>query len=161
MASSSGIDPVTGEWKPVFEGQRPPFEQGHSIRETHGAYLSPAKLSDETQALAAELAPLVPGYSANDSVATELLALALRRIARAEPAIAAVEERGELDAGERLRREQRSWLNSATRLLDLLGMVPASRAKLGLDVARMRSELDGLADAGRAIRLAAVEEARK
>jgi hypothetical protein len=133
------------------------FQPGHALRRTHGAYLSPAALSEETTALAAELAPLVPAYSDSDAIAVELLALVLRRIARAEPVVAAAEDAGDPDAVERLQRAQRGWVNSATRLLDLLAMFPGSRAKLGLDVARMRSELDDLAGEGRRIRLATVD----
>jgi hypothetical protein len=154
---ASGI-PAKGATKHAADCQCPRcigFQPGNTLAERHGAYASPARLSVETYALAAELAPLVPAYSESDSVATELLALTLRRIARAEPAVVAAEDAGEIETSERLRREQRSWVNSATRLLDLLAMVPASRARLGLDVARARAEVEGLADAGRRIRLAA------
>jgi hypothetical protein len=137
------------------------FQPGNDISLCHGAYASPVRLSDEVDELAAGLAPLVPAFTASDGPAVQLLALTLRRIARAEPIVSAAEEAGDLEKAAKLRSDQRGWLNSATRLLDLLALFPGSRAKLGLDVARIRSELDDLAGEGRRIRLEVVEEGER
>jgi hypothetical protein len=117
------------------------FQPGNSLSLRHGAYASPVRLSDEVSELAADLVPLVPAYRESDGPLVSLLALALRRITRAEPVIAAAEEQGDGDAATRLREEQRRWAGSAARMLESLGMSPTARAKLGLDVAMTQRAL--------------------
>ncbi|HTL42447.1 MAG TPA: hypothetical protein VL294_13330 [Pseudolysinimonas sp.] len=45
----------SGEWVPQFEGQRPPFEQGNTAAEKHGAY-SPRKIDAVARGINTELA---------------------------------------------------------------------------------------------------------
>lgn len=117
------------------------FQPGHELSMRHGAYASPVRLGAEVEELAAELVRLVPAYRESDGPLVNLLALALRRIIRAEPVIAAAEECGEADAAKTLREEQRRWATSATKMLDSLGMSPTARARLGLDVAMTQRAL--------------------
>ena len=141
LARVGGPARGAGHGGPARGYKWPPFQEGNTAAERHGAYASPARLGPETDALAAELAPLVPVRSESDSVAIDLLALTLRRVARAEPVVAAAEDAGDLERAKALRSDQRAWVNSATRLIELLGMTPTSRARLGLDVARTEDAL--------------------
>ena len=116
----------------------PPFEPGNQLQRTHGAYAAAASFGDEVDERAAVLAPLVPCYLDSDAPAVSLLALTLGRIVRGEQALASAEDDGKTDTAATLRRDLRGWVNTATKLLDALGMTPTARARLGLDVAAAR-----------------------
>lgn len=119
--------PAKGSW--------PPFEPGNDASLRHGAYASPARLSAETEELAAMLAELVPAYRASDGPAVQLLALTWARVRRAEAAIVEAEAAGDTERLIELHRRLRGWVTTAARYLDALGMTPTARARLGLDVA--------------------------
>ncbi len=139
----SGLD-EHGEWRPAFEGQRPPFEPGNELRFPpgndlalkHGAFAT-LKLGPRADEIAAEVRELVPAYRPNDEVSVYLLALALARIEAAWAAVSGAKA-GE---SESLETRLRQWVNSAARLADKLGMTPTSRGRLGLDVALTRRVL--------------------
>jgi hypothetical protein len=125
---------VTSDWTPEFPGQRPPFEPGNDLAVKHGAY-AVVKLGPRVETLAELIRDLVgPLYRDSDELAVRTLALTLARI---EAAATALEEAtgGELTS---LEGHMRGWVNTQRRLLNDLGLTPAARAKLGLDVARTR-----------------------
>jgi hypothetical protein len=122
------------DWTPAFPGQRPPFQPGHEISVKHGAYAD-VKLGPRVEELAETVRVLVgPLYRESDELAVRLLAMCLARIEAAEAALAEAEP-GDL---ARLQADMRGWTNTSRRLLNDLGLTPAARARLGLDVARTR-----------------------
>lgn len=133
-----------GSWEPAFAGQRPPWAKGNDLQRVHGALSSVERLLPEAEPLADELTPLVPSYSPSDRPAVLLLALALRRIERAEAHLTAVEEADGVlpERLDKLQGNVRAWTGTAAKLLDALGMTPTARARLGLDLARGASVLD-------------------
>lgn len=120
-----------GAWTPQFESQRPPFQRGHELSVKHGAYsvvkLGP-RVDELADALRAEVGAL---YRASDELAVRLLALCVARI---EAAAKALEEAAP-DQHALLDTRARGWVNTAGRLMSDLGLTPAARARLGLDVA--------------------------
>lgn len=120
------------------------FQPGNDRALVHGARASVERLLPEAEELADQLVPLVPAYAESDRPAVLLLALTLRRIARAEAHLTAREE-AEGETPENvlpLQANVRQWTNVAGRLLDALGMTPTARARLGLDLARGASVLE-------------------
>src|SRR5436309_1450557 len=64
----------------AFEGQRPPFEPGHTLSTKHAAY-SPRQLAPLAAKIEAEIREILPaGRNAADATAVELLAWNLARI---------------------------------------------------------------------------------
>jgi len=129
--AESGIDRETGDWTPAFPGQRPPAEPGNELAVKHGAY-STVALGDRVNELADELRPFVPTYRPGDEIALKAMCLVLCRLERAAAAIDATTDPAELNS---LRAHERGWANTLRRYLSDLGMSPAARAKLRLDVA--------------------------
>lgn len=128
------------------------FERRNTVGMRHGAYanLALAPLAAEH---AEELRRLVPLRSESDEPTIRLLSIAMARIDRAEAALARVDEASEDnplagyvgELGERvqeLRRDLRSWVGTAGRLADSLGLSVTARARLGLDVARTENALE-------------------
>lgn len=123
-----------GAWSPQFEGQRPPFERGHELSVKHGAY-SVVKLGPRVDELADALRVEVGAlYRASDELAVRLLALCVARI---EAAWAALEAAAP-DQHTLLDTRTRGWVNTAGKLMNELGLTPAARARLGLDLVRTR-----------------------
>lgn len=126
---------------------------GNDLAVRHGAYAT-LRLGPRAAEIADELRADVPLYRPADEVALLLLATTLARIEAAEKVLLAIDERlggtaggsyvGMSEAAEllaqvqRLRQDQRGWLNSALRILNDLGLTPTARARLGLDVAQTR-----------------------
>ncbi len=146
------------------------FEPGNEVGVRHGAYSSPVRFEGRVAELAPQLAELVPAYTDADGPLVQLLALTLARIERAAAALVVVDEKAEAGGDlaayaveqasklQRLRDDLRSWIGTAHRLLDSLAMTPASRGRLGLDIAqtkRVLGDLDALAVEGRRAREAA------
>lgn len=65
--AGSGIDPDTGEWSPVFPGQRPPLQPGHQLSLVHGAY-SPQRVETMAAGIVKELldSPSCPAHLRDD-----------------------------------------------------------------------------------------------
>jgi hypothetical protein len=118
-----------GSFLPVFEGQRPPFERGNTVAVKHGAH-SLQRLGPRVDELAAVIRDLVPTYGPADEIAVRQLALALSRI---EAAASALEEAAP-GAAPSLETAVRGWSHLVERQLAALGMNPASRARLRLDL---------------------------
>ncbi len=126
----------------------PPAPLGNQRAATHGCY-SVLTQTPRAEQLAIELRDLVPLATVADSPAIDVLALTLAQLERAsvvlshrqQTEVAQLREGrrpGKIDRDDlrRLSQDARGWASVATRLLEALGMTPASRAKLGLDVAR-------------------------
>ena len=114
---------------------RPPFERGNSVATKHGAY-SVLKLAPRAEEISDEIRALVPARSEADEPAVRLLSLTLAQI---EAAAAWVAERGIVDAKgnpQPVLKVMVAMTNTAARLADRLGMTPAGRAQLGLDLAK-------------------------
>lgn len=118
------------DWTPAFEGQRPPFEQGHDLSTKHGAYAD-LQLGPRVDELVHEYTTLVPAYRPSDQVMVRLLAVSLARIERA---MLALEHAAAGDLG-RLESDLRGWVNTSRRIASDLAMSPTARARLGVDVA--------------------------
>jgi len=102
------------------------------------------KLAPRAAELADDLRPIVPLGSPSDEPAVRLLALVLARIEAASLWLAEVGlTRLDGEPQPILARLER-WENGAVRLLDRLGMTPAARAALGVDVARASAEIERL-----------------
>lgn len=132
---------------------RPPFEKGNSLSLQHGAYsvLALEKRAAELRPkLEADLPPAV--LSGGFGASIDLACLALARAEAAANGIAAMDP-GD-DRVEILDKRLARWLRAATSMLEQLGATPASRAKLGLDLAAAERERArvGLLEEGRAIR---------
>lgn len=114
------------------EWYRPPkpYEHGNAAGLRHGAYAE-LRLSERVRDLAPVLEQLVPGFRPSDAPMVALLALAWARL---EAASAAIDAAGPEEL-QRLRQDERGWANHAARVMDMLGMSPTARARLGLDVA--------------------------
>jgi hypothetical protein len=125
----------------------PPFENGNQAARTHGGY-SLLGIGDRATEIADDIRPTLPAYAAADEPVLLLLATTLARIERANAAIEAVDAASEPLGGylaardsptlapdlSRLRSDLRSWINTARRLANDLGLTPTSRARLGLDL---------------------------
>jgi hypothetical protein len=136
QSAGSGIG-TDGAWTPAFEGQRPPFQPGHELSTRHGAY-SPRRLRDEADSIAAELRRIVPTGSEADEPSILLLALTLARIEAAHRWLAEQEHgllRNAKGDPQPILRDLSTWERSAARLCDRLGLTPAWRAELGVDIA--------------------------
>jgi hypothetical protein len=116
-------------------------------------------IGDRATEIADQVRETMPAYAPCDEPVLLLLATTLARIERANAAIELVDASATsalseyLGGGDeptlgpdlaRLRADLRSWINTARRLGNDLGMTPTSRARLGLDIAaaqRIGSEL--------------------
>lgn len=125
----------------VESWQRPPFEKGNQAARRHGAY---ARIADdelsgkeaEVYEALADDAPVREGDAlpAHDTLAVKLLAETLCRI---DLISAEVEENGWGGRGRGSLFEYDARLRSTViELIREMGMTPASRAKLGVDILR-------------------------
>lgn len=144
------------EWAPAFPGQRPPFRDGNTAALHHGA-----RSARVVQPIADDL--LQSAVSEVPYLAEARYGPALRSWARAEAQCqllgAYLTEHGVLDeAGDPRPAEMALHRveNRAARLRDVLGLTPASAARIGrdlaaacggLDLAVLMSTLDGAEDA--------------
>lgn len=114
-----------------------PAQPGNTLAAKSGVY-SERLLRPRAEELRAELQELVPVSTAADGPAIELLAWNLARIERANAYLAEV---GILDGRGEPRpvlKVLSTWERTAARLFDQLGLTPPARAKLGVDVQRLR-----------------------
>lgn len=122
------------ERPPAFEGQRPPFEPGNEVAVKHGAYAT-VKLGPRVDELADAIRDDVPTYRPADEIMLQLLALCLARLEAAREAVDSATSPADV---ERLLRDMRAWVGKCRQILNDLGMSPASRARLGVDVTMAR-----------------------
>lgn len=131
----------------------PPFAEGNEMAVTHGAYAR-LKLAPRAVKIADGLREVVPASSTADGVTIDALSLVLAQLERAHLVLATLQTRevervqsgGRLESGERddlrrLAQDARAWANVALRYLETLGLSPTSRARLGVDVARIGDAL--------------------
>ncbi|MCU1691150.1 MAG: hypothetical protein JWM64_241 [Frankiales bacterium] len=139
-----------GGWVPAFEGQRPPFQPGHTLSTRHGAY-SP-RVHDAVQAeVVAEVEAADPSWLQHvDTWAVEAWSYAearcrlLRRVVSEQGTF--TDKGTETTAAEQLRH----WEKRAAEGRSKLGFDPTSRAKLGRDTASAAADLAQVRAAGRA-----------
>jgi hypothetical protein len=116
----------------------PPFGVGNLAAVKHGAQAAAWRLAPRTLGIADSLRPLVPGFSEGDEVTLRLLALVLARLELAElwlgeqGTIFRPGRKGETFSVVRL---MSTWEAQAAKLASSLGLSPASRARIGSDVA--------------------------
>jgi hypothetical protein len=137
------------------------FERDNGAAITHGAYSARA-LAPRAAEIEEQIYASAPWLGPSDAIAVSLLSRTVARVELADAAVQQVDERASSpltpyltekgEALDRLRRDMRSWINLATKLAAELGLTAASRARLGLDVARTRDTLADLAAKGREIR---------
>lgn len=148
MPLSSNADARARQLANLRTGGGPGPPRGNVRALVHGGTARKATLiaaGSWAERIYAELEAEAPMRSADGSLpvhdrqAVELLASALARLQNVEAWLSArpaVDEKGEVwpaeDVASRLRREIAGWL-------DRLGMTPAARASLGVDVARAQS----------------------
>ena len=90
----------------------------------------------------AELREIVPDASPADAPTIEALALVLAQLERAHLVLAAAQDDdGDRDELRRLAQDARGWTNVALRYFEVLGLSPTSRARLGVDLARMEPSM--------------------
>ncbi len=152
---------AAGEIVPRGNGSWPAFEKGNGAALRHGAY-SPGAFAPRAAELERQIYEDASWLGPSDAVAVSLLCRTVSRIELADAAVQQVDESAALplspymgdsrEALDRLRRDLRSWINLAAKLCAELGLTAASRARLGLDVARTQDTLADLAAKGREIR---------
>jgi hypothetical protein len=121
-----------------------PFEFGHELSTTHGAYSASSRLANDprTREIADEIAAVAPVYEPADTVTFDLLAITLRRIQLANAAVERADANGSAaPVAKALRDDLRGWIRLARSLAGDLGLTPAARARMGLDVALTRRAL--------------------
>jgi hypothetical protein len=123
----------------VHRRSNPPFGRGNTAAVRHGAQATLA-LQPRAAEIADDLRLIVPAVSDADEPAIRVLALLLARL---EAANAWLAERETIFANKRgevwpVLKLVGSWENSATRLFDQLGLTPTARARLGVDLSRLR-----------------------
>ncbi len=126
------------------------FTAGNGVALRHGSYAL-VQLGPRAAELAAAVRATAPLLDDCDDAILGLLGLTLARVeaASAELDKAALADRLRLSA------DARGWVSTAARLLDSLGCSPAARARLGVDVSRVKAseaQLAGLAARGREAR---------
>jgi hypothetical protein len=129
---SGGLENIQRDGKPVA-GAEP--ENDRAVK--HGAKAT-LKLAPRVEEIRRDLADLVPVATEADLPAVTLLAWQLARI---EAANSYLDEVGITDGKGKPRpvlNVLSTWENSAARLCDQLGLTPTSRARLGVDLARMK-----------------------
>lgn len=125
-------------------------EEGNTRAMTHGVRATLA-LQPRTQELANYLVEIVPGFAESDFPSVWTLAGVLAQI---EAGRAYIAEHGMLDKKGRpqpVMTTLTTLQNTAHRMTESLGLTPASRAKLGLDVAKGQSlaaEMEAARQAG-------------
>jgi hypothetical protein len=152
---------AAGEIVPRGNGSWPAFERANQAALRHGAY-SPRAFAPRAAELEHQIYEDASWLGPSDTVAVSLLCRTVSRIELADAAIQQVDESAAMplspymgearESLDRLRRDLRSWINLAARLCAELGLTAASRARLGLDVARTRDTLADLSAKGREIR---------
>jgi hypothetical protein len=167
-----GLDCECTRCRGFEPGNKLRFREGNGAAVRHGAYAT-LRLGARAAEIEDELRPLVPGGDPVDAPAVSVLAMVLARLERAMLALDQVDDTMErplsqyvgakgdtLDQLSRLRQDARGWANVALRGLDALALVPTSRGRLGLDVARIRQlDLSRLSDRQLDELAALVEEA--
>lgn len=145
------------------------FQPGHSIVPTfsHGAY-SPRAMSPRATEIEEWCYAVAPWLAPADGPTVTLFAQTLARIEAGHGALGRVDEAADTELGpylgagalpfDRLRRDVRAWTNQAMKLAAELGMTPAARARLQLDVAATKRTLS-LVDLHEAARAEAEAEA--
>lgn len=113
-----------------------PAPPGNQLAVTHGARAM-LRLAPRAEQIADDLREIVPARSDSDEPTIRLLALVLARI---ETANEWLDEHGLFRNGkgepQAILKNVSTWENTASRLMDKLGLTPTSRAALGLDLAR-------------------------
>ena len=132
------------ETKPLPEHFRP-WEPGNDVAVTHGAYVSPVKLSGRAGEIADAIRPHLPVGSEAFEPTLQAYALVLTRIERADAALDEVEQQilASTDRAAaaysrkiseelltRLRVDLRAWLSQSLRFADALGLTPSSQARI-------------------------------
>ena len=117
----------------------------NELARTHGAYVSPLRLSDRAAEIADAIRPHLPVGGAAVETTLGGLCVVLCRIERATAALDDVEQRLEAQGGPpialyahkrgddmmtRLRQDLRSWLNLSLRYADALGLTPSAQARI-------------------------------
>lgn len=129
------------------------FEPGNTVAVTHGAYVSPVRLSERAQEIADLIRPTLPVGGPQVEPVLASYAIVLVRIERASAAMDAVEEAAD-EAGARpaglylgkaaeplarLRADLRSWIGLSLKLAAELGLTPAGAARLMRDAGAGRA----------------------
>lgn len=131
---------------PVWRGDGQPFPAGHTLSVLHGIY------SDRVRAPIEEKFADVLRRSMKDGLGSayspELDEHAIRRAARAlttvEMVEARIEEHGYDSISDKLAEHYKTATNQVKKWLTELGLTPAARAKLGVDVAKQYDLVEAL-----------------
>jgi hypothetical protein len=116
-------------------------QSGNQLARKHGGY-SLLGIGDRATRIADEIRETMPARADADEPVLLLLATTLARIERANAALIATDD---TSSRQRLSDDLRSWINTARRLANDLGLTPTSRARLGLDIAATQRSLSVLA----------------
>lgn len=124
---------------PPTEGPRPgaanllPAGPNNQRAVSHGSYAF-LTLGPRAQAIAEGLRDVVPAYTDADAPAVQTLGLVLAQLERAAAALDGASRRDL----SRLSQDARGWAGTATKLFTELALTPGSRARLGVDLTRLR-----------------------
>jgi hypothetical protein len=125
VSTSSGIDGMTSEWTPAFEGQRPPFEEGNELAVQHGAY-AVLRLKPRAEEIAERLRlAMGEGFQPKYWPALEAAALAGARV---EAAMGVLLEEADAEKVARLDQNARGWLRLYAAALERFGLMPEADA---------------------------------
>jgi transcriptional regulator with XRE-family HTH domain len=112
-------------------------EEANERALVHGAH-SERRIAPRVAELRQEIAELVPAGTQADLPAVTLLAQQLARIEIVNEYLARVGLLNEKGEPRPVLKVLSTWENSAARLLDQLGLTPTARARLGVDLTRMK-----------------------
>jgi hypothetical protein len=112
-----------------------PAQPGNDLAVTHGAY-SRLRLTEPAGETAEVLRELVPLQHDADLPTIEAFGFVLEQLRAAGRALEQASKSGRRDTLIRLSQDAQGWANVALRFAKELGMTPAARAGLGLDLAR-------------------------
>lgn len=124
------------------------FAKGNDLSLIHGGTVRTlARFEERAEELAEEIRLLVPAYRAADEYTIKLFAVQLARIEKIDEAITQLETQDQPDLAVVMRAEDhlRKFIVSTGRYIDMLGLAPSARARLGVDIAVTRRQ-ESLAD---------------
>lgn len=131
------------DWVPAFEGQRPPFQPGHELTLTHGAY-SDRKVLPVARLVVEELLADPGAVHLQATIwrgAVDAYGRAQARVLLMTKWLEEHETGGVTSEGDVLPvvRALKDWESRVERHRRELGLTPLARARLGRDVAQGRA----------------------
>lgn len=132
---------------PVYDGEGP-WPQGHTLSLLHGIYSDRVRAPVEERLAEVLRRSMAEGLGTvyNEALDEHAVRRAARALATVEMVEAWIDQHGVEAVSNRLAETYRTAGNQSTKWLQQLGMTPAARAKLGVDVAKQYDLVAALED---------------